>query len=63
VRLLFYGGVMSLQGNIEVEVAMQELLDFYEEWSDLEQDRYETQLMMLVDKIRSIKNQAENGLY
>ena len=54
---------MSLQGNIEVEVAMQELLDFYEEWSDLEQDRYETQLMMLVDKIRSIKNQAENGLY
>ena len=63
MRLLFYGGVMSLQGNIEVEVAMQELLDFYEEWSDLEQDRYETQLMMLVDKIRSIKNQAENGLY
>jgi hypothetical protein len=54
---------MSLQGNIAVESAMQELLEFYEKVSDLEQDRYETQLIMLLGKIRMIKNQAIQGYY
>jgi hypothetical protein len=54
---------MSLQCNIAVEAAMQELLEFYELVSDLEQDRYEVQLIMLLGKIRTIKNQAEQGYY
>lgn len=54
---------MSMLGNFAVEAAMKELLNLYNQLRQDEPDRFEYQLMVLVDKIKSIKDAAEKGYY
>jgi len=54
---------MSMFSSIAVQSAMDELLKFYEEISEMEQDRFEAQLNMLLMRIRDIECAAEAGYY